>query len=694
MDQEIVNSLRQAANDIKEGKLKTARATLVELLRDNPEVDQAWYMLSFTVPVLERQVYALEQALKVNPQNDKALARLRKLKGEKEPPKDAFSFKTSKREQADRKAVEHQPFPEDTSSGGDLLSRRLLGGDDVEEEEQSTPEPEEPSFTASPESIEPVPLESEDDETSEETRQKTKEEKRAEKDEKYRKKVFGMKRGVFLLVLLILIFLSLGILGYTPQIKSFVAGLTGGGAGDGEVAQTLTGDGDGAAAGGTEEATPTSGIDMPAVWTPTPTAESTPTAQPEPEQPQLSGPVIDFGTLATPDDAVLSEFEQIRSQLNAMMEGVEVPPADSYLVSQSELQAALSEFARQSDYRSKAAQLGSFYVGFGLADTALSTNALMQNMWADPNGTLFFPDSSSIVLFDFETSQYQRYSYAQALVQNFRNSRNSFEELGLFPMCSPVEQQCEALYGLVKGEAAYFADLWATEYLGETALEEFSGTEVDPYAVGGEYQAAFMDSIFSLPVNYGAVFINEIYEQGGFDALAGVYLNLPSTTEQLMHVDKYLADEVARIVDPVSVSSNLGQAWQTVFEGALGEWKTYLLLTGSLDGDARMPEQIGRVAAAGWGGDHAQVFFRNSTQEYVVVAEWVWDTPADRTEFANALSQSISSKTGLSRVELVPGFTCYGSSAGIDCTSTIGESVIWLNAPDQSTMELLLALYS
>jgi hypothetical protein len=695
MDQEIVNSLRQAASDIKEGKLKAARTSLVELLRDHPEVDQAWYMLSFTVPVLERQVYALEQALKVNPQNEKALSRLRKLKGEKEPPKDAFSFKTSRKEQAERKAVEQQPYPEDTGSGGDLLSRRLLGGaEDEAEEEEGKLEPEETALSAVPESVEPAPVEPEDEEDPEETRKKTKEEKRAEKDAKYKKKVFGMRRGVFLLLLLILIFLSLGIMGYTPQIKSFVAGLTGGGAGDGDVTQTVTGDGEGAVAAGTGEPTATSGIEMPPVWTPTPTTASTPTAEPVSEPPQLSGQIIDFGALTAPDDATLSEFEQIRSQLNAMMEGVELPSVNSYLVDDSELQTALSEFARQSDYRSKAGQLGSFYVGLGFADTVISSNAVMQNMWADPNGTLYFPDSESVILIDFNDVQYQRFSYAQSLVQNFRNSENPFEELGLFPMCSPIDQQCEALYGLVKGEAAYFADLWATEYMGETAFEEFSGTEVNPYSAGADYQAPFMDGIYSLPDTYGTAFIEAIYEQGGFDALAGVYLNLPSTTEQLMHVEKYLADEVAKNVDPISVSEILGPAWQTVYEGVLGEWKTYALLTSALDEGARMPGEIGQVAAAGWGGDYAQVFFRNSTQEYVVVAEWIWDTPADRTEFADAFMQSISGKTGASRVELVTGFTCYGSNAGIDCTFTSGASVVWLHAPDESTMELLLVLYS
>jgi hypothetical protein len=203
-----------------------------------------------------------------------------------------------------------------------------------------------------------------------------------------------------------------------------------------------------------------------------------------------------------------------------------------------------------------------------------------------------------------------------------------------------------------------------------------------------------MDSLFVLPGTYGADLIAGVYEQGGFDALNGLYLNLPATTEQLMHLDKYLADEQPKAVEPAMISGELGAAWQEVFQGTLGEWKTYQLLTGSLDENARMPEDISQVAAAGWGGDHAQIFFRNSTQEYVVVVEWVWDTPADRTEFADAFTQSVSSKTGASAADLVSGFSCYQNSAGIDCVLNAGQSVVWLQAPDESTMLLLLSAYS
>jgi len=82
MDKKITNSLRQALDLIKSGKVKSARPILVEILKTNPDIEQAWYMLSFAVPNKERQIYALNQVLRINPGHEKARDRLAKLTGQ------------------------------------------------------------------------------------------------------------------------------------------------------------------------------------------------------------------------------------------------------------------------------------------------------------------------------------------------------------------------------------------------------------------------------------------------------------------------------------------------------------------------------------------------------------------------------------------------------------------------------------
>jgi hypothetical protein len=397
--------------------------------------------------------------------------------------------------------------------------------------------------------------------------------------------------------------------------------------------------------------------------------------------------------LEAPQPEILDDFEAIRTQLSSMMDEVEIPALNGYLVTSGKLDEVLAEFSRLGDYRSKASQTGSLFAGLGLADTVLETDSLIQNMWADPNGTLLFFDSSNVLIMDFDVSQYQRYSYAQALVQNYRNRQDSYEDMGIYPMCSPVNQACEILYALSKGEAAFFAEMWAVEYMGETAYQEFSQEPVNQFTVSAPQNLSFLEASLSLPDSFGVSFVDAVYDDGGLQAVGQVYSDLPETTEQLMHPEKYFTDEAAVEVAPVDISESLGVSWMEVYQGVLGEWKTFLLLAHPAEPAARLAESAALNAADGWGGDFAQIYFRNSTQEYVVVVEWAWDSPADSGEFYSAFSQSLRFKSGTAPQTLDSGASCYETGNGFDCTYNHDGNILWLHAPDLETIELLLSFY-
>lgn len=73
-------SLKEALELIKEGKREAAGPILVELLKEDQTLEQAWFLLSYTLSDPERQVYALEQALRLNPGFERAGDRLEKLR--------------------------------------------------------------------------------------------------------------------------------------------------------------------------------------------------------------------------------------------------------------------------------------------------------------------------------------------------------------------------------------------------------------------------------------------------------------------------------------------------------------------------------------------------------------------------------------------------------------------------------------
>ena len=126
MNQDTRNALKKAAGFIKSGNTKSARAILINILREEPENAQAWYMLSFSVPVKDKQIYALQQVLTLDPNHQKAISRLKKLSGTAKPLEQGTqkleTTEKETKETSQTSAPAESPFTDE-----DLLTQRLFG---------------------------------------------------------------------------------------------------------------------------------------------------------------------------------------------------------------------------------------------------------------------------------------------------------------------------------------------------------------------------------------------------------------------------------------------------------------------------------------------------------------------------------------------------------------------------------------
>ncbi len=79
MDEILISALNKAADKIRAGNLDDARELLREILTRNYQIEQAWFLISYTLPELEKRKFALQKALEINPEFDKAKSRLEKV---------------------------------------------------------------------------------------------------------------------------------------------------------------------------------------------------------------------------------------------------------------------------------------------------------------------------------------------------------------------------------------------------------------------------------------------------------------------------------------------------------------------------------------------------------------------------------------------------------------------------------------
>ncbi len=157
-----------------------------------------------------------------------------------------------------------------------------------------------------------------------------------------------------------------------------------------------------------------------------------------------------------------------------------------------------------------------------------------------------------------------------------------------------------------------------------------------------------LQMIFTAPYITGARVVAQVLRDEGQAGVDALLLELPPSTEQLLHPDKRAADEQPLDVDAPDVSGVLGESWQAVGSDTVGEFILRILLSPVTGG------AVATQAAAGWGGDRLTAY-RGPDDASLLVWELRWDTLADAEELVAALRSWLPARTGAPVVELAAG---------------------------------------
>jgi hypothetical protein len=131
------------------------------------------------------------------------------------------------------------------------------------------------------------------------------------------------------------------------------------------------------------------------------------------------------------------------------------------------------------------------------------------------------------------------------------------------------------------------------------------------------------------PYAHGMSFVGAIHRAGGFGLVNRVYSHPPTSTEQILHPDKYLAGE-----RPAQIPTPPAPAGHTrLSTGSLGELQIRVVL------EQCLARPVARGAAAGWAGD-AFSLLRSAKGSRAFVWSTAWDTAEDALEFERALRSS------------------------------------------------------
>lgn len=227
------------------------------------------------------------------------------------------------------------------------------------------------------------------------------------------------------------------------------------------------------------------------------------------------------------------------------------------------------------------------------------------------------------------------------------------------------EEELQATLGLVEGNATFFMLRWARTFLtaeeqielsAEAAAQQPPPSDIPP----------FIDAMQQWPYTAGLRFITAIEANGGLDAVDAAFLDMPVTSEQILHPERY-PNDVPTPVDVPDLASQLGTGWEDLDVQPVGEIWLDVALRLRLDGaDASQ-------ATAGWDGGIYRAW--SDGDRVALVLATVWDSERDAEEFAAELQRWITA-----------------GEAPAEVLTADGTSVRVLFASDAETLATLAAV--
>lgn len=133
------------------------------------------------------------------------------------------------------------------------------------------------------------------------------------------------------------------------------------------------------------------------------------------------------------------------------------------------------------------------------------------------------------------------------------------------------------------------------------------------------------------PYKQGIDWASQVYKRGGWPLISAAYKDLPQSTEQILHPEKYFAREAPVKVNLPELAPLLGKGWTRLDTDVNGEWSYFQILDEFL-----RSERESQQAAAGWGGDRFALYENRATGQVLLAQLTVWDTEADAAEFFDA----------------------------------------------------------
>ena len=189
---------------------------------------------------------------------------------------------------------------------------------------------------------------------------------------------------------------------------------------------------------------------------------------------------------------------------------------------------------------------------------------------------------------------------------------------------------------IYEGDATLLMIQWAGQHLTQEEFAEVqaAGTDPESLAILERTPKILVESLL-FPYTAGQAFVLPVQSSDGWKGVDALYDQMPLSTEQILHPDKYRSGEEPVAVQlPTTLAADMGKGWTESIQDTFGEFQLGVWLR-----QAGIGSSDASAAAEGWGGDRLAVL--RGPDAWAVIMRTTWDTDADAAAFQQAAGDAV-----------------------------------------------------
>jgi hypothetical protein len=407
------------------------------------------------------------------------------------------------------------------------------------------------------------------------------------------------------------------------------------------------------------------------------------------EKPTLTPtPLPTFRPLGPTIDLQIDKIDLQVSDLRGLFAKTSVPV---HIMTQLEAKNYLSALLVNDQLRSSLENKQRTLSTLGLLDPSYNLVDISLNHLVDNIGGLYISSRNEIYILGLRFGGIEHFAYSHEFDHAIVDQNYDMRKLGISPQCSYDDQHCQAVTALVEGDATFLMLQWLQKYAAPEDYRDFKSYVPPLLPLGADQQPPpYLQEDVNFSYKQGLAFVQAIYDRGKWEAVNQVYDDPPTTTEQILHSEKYFKKEVSMPVEIPALEQGLGGDWKMIENNVLGEWDTYLVL--AYPANSKIPTDLkaANKAAAGWGGDRYKVYYSPGENKTALAVQWAWDSVEDAQEFDQVLSAQLNQRFNAAKIDHPTG-NCWQTNDQSTCMITHGKQTLWLLAPKMEQVNAMLA---